>query len=790
MGLVAWYPLNGTGESKGLVTNKFSISDTEYGNDGKIGKYYLTSNKWKSTGEISEIQNFKKISIAFWFKENKIDTTAWQDFMKFYVHYDDGEKVTNGDFRLEQHTSGDKTQVYADWYCNVTSTSYPSYTGAAAYSNSPKITDLEWHHAILMLDFENRKCVSYFDGVLNKTSNINSNAKYVTGNLYIGDSNIDAGICDLRVYNHLLSNKEIKDLYNCLILHYPLNSGYGNENLLTGTYEGCTGAGTLLTDEAYNGFKIRYLKYEGTSYKDCVSKSSAISPTTDTYYTISFWGKGNCEIYNYFYPNTCASGISSDGHTTTSLDGRCSISLTSEWQRYWVTWKTRSDVSGAKNIIVGRIQNQGTGAECYIAGLKLEKGDQATHWCPNSADTLYTTLGYNNTVEYDTSGFGNDGIKIGSIESVSDSPIGSGSYYLASNVHIKTKDIVHPSNGITLSVWYKGKTGGRFGCWESGGAGICIKNGKWRADFFINNKYNTIYGDNAKDGWQFVAARYDGQTLSFFNDGVLINEIDFGAKYPIQWHTKTPWAINGNPSPDGSAITEGDNGYWSDARIYATALTNNEIKELYQVKSKIDKNGNIYCNEFVDDDDGEELLTTQKMTLHQQNAQATISYETNGQEIINIVTVDDNASGWRYLFNTAFDKQKILNRKLKFSFKYKSTVVKDDNIRVTMCKGDSTKSQPTSTDRIYPKTTEWQEYNGIITFGETYDNQGLYIHFGIINGGTFYVKDLSLKIYNGDKNIDFTKKSQVVSKELSELDSNKALVYKNNKIIANQIIEN
>lgn len=235
MGLIAWYPLNGTGESKGLITNKFSIGASEYGDGGKIGKYYLTSNKIKGTGTISGIENFKQVSIAFWFKENKIETTAWQDFMKFYAYYDDGSKQAGGEFRLEQHTSSDKTQVYADWYCSTTSTSYPSYTGAAVYSNSPQITDLGWHHTVLMLDFVNHKCTSYFDGILNKIMDINTNAKYITGGLYIGDADIDAGICDLRLYDNLLSVQEIKDLNNCLILHYPLNSGYGNENLLIGT---------------------------------------------------------------------------------------------------------------------------------------------------------------------------------------------------------------------------------------------------------------------------------------------------------------------------------------------------------------------------------------------------------------------------------------------------------------------------------------------------------------------------------------------------------------------------
>ena len=94
-----------------------------------------------------------------------------------------------------------------------------------------------------------------------------------------------------------------------------------------------------------------------------------------------------------------------------------------------------------------------------------------------------------------------------------------------------------------------------------------------------------------------------------------------------------------------------------------------------------------------------------------------------------------------------------------------------------------------SNGKIIPKS-DWQEYNGIITFGDTYDNQGIYIGYeGNFCGGNLYIKDLSLKIYENNNKTDFTKKSQIITGELSELDSNKTYVYKNSKITTNEIIE-
>lgn len=797
MGLIAWYPLNGTGESKGLITNKFSIGASEYGDGGKIGKYYLTSNKIKGTGTISGIENFKQVSIAFWFKKNKIETTAWQDFMKFYAYYDDGSKQAGGEFRLEQHTSSDKTQVYADWYCSTTSTSYPSYTGAAVYSNSPQITDLGWHHTVLMLDFVNHKCTSYFDGILNKIMDINTNAKYITGGLYIGDADIDAGICDLRLYDNLLSVQEIKDLNNCLILHYPLNSGYGNENLLVNTYEGYYGNGTVLTDETYNGFKIRYLKYEGTSYQDCINKNSIISPTANTYYTVSFWAKGNCGISNFFYPNNCASGISSDGHTTTSVDGNCYISLTSEWKRYWITWKTRSDVSGAKNIVVGRIQNQGTGAECYIAGLKFEEGDKNSVWSPNEADDLYSILGYDSTTVYDTSGFGNNAEKINTPIYTSDTVLYDSCINFNQSGYLKNTSLNLYANELTICFWVKMPntiTTQHFlfsthNDWTYNGIGM------WRdvstqKGYYLLIKSNTettfsrpFIGIDANT-WTFISISYTGKQYSVYKNGSLYQTVDYGNDGQVY----NPVLYLGNSLYNGTPSTETDEALMSDFRIYATALSAEDIKQLYQTKAKIDKNGNVYCNQFIDNDCEEELLTTQKMTFHQANSQGTITYETNGNEVINIITMDNTISSWKYLFNNAFDKTKIINHKLKLSFKYKTNVSTAYSMAVKMCKGDSTKPQTINIGSI-TLSTNWQEYNGIITFGNTYDNQGIYIHTGNFCGGNLYIKDLSLKIYENNNKTDFTKKSQIITGELSELDSNKTYVYKNSKIVTNQIIE-
>lgn len=112
---------------------------------------------------------------------------------------------------------------------------------------------------------------------------------------------------------------------------------------------------------------------------------NALTVLPGTEYTLSFWAKGSGTIYSHFFPSCVAHGVNSDGKTTTEADGYISHTLKSDWERYWVTWKTLPTVSGLKNLIPCR-QPADFKSEVWLYGVKLERGNIPTDWSPAPDD--------------------------------------------------------------------------------------------------------------------------------------------------------------------------------------------------------------------------------------------------------------------------------------------------------------------------------------------------------------------------------------------------------------------
>ena len=166
------------------------------------------------------------------------------------------------------------------------------------------------------------------------------------------------------------------------------NVSIGGVNLIknSGDMAGWSGK----TNEIFRGNAvISATTKAGSSYRDLKS-ITLDAPVDNAEYVYSFFAKGGengQSMTAYFYnPNSTTSGVSSQGVSGGSGDGRMSFTLTTEWVRYWVKWKQKPG-TGSKIIILARIQASSTKDQTVsITSPKLEVGNMPTEWSPAPSD--------------------------------------------------------------------------------------------------------------------------------------------------------------------------------------------------------------------------------------------------------------------------------------------------------------------------------------------------------------------------------------------------------------------
>lgn len=132
------------------------------------------------------------------------------------------------------------------------------------------------------------------------------------------------------------------------------------------------------------------------SYTDFYYYDAMPIPSTALEFTLSFEAKSTVdgdEVRSYFYsPNTTTETSNSQGfRQSASKDGWSTISLTTSWARYWITWK-QSEGTTNKNLIIGRaVKGDGEGT-VSIRAAKFEVGNAPTAWTP-SKDLQLSTCG-------------------------------------------------------------------------------------------------------------------------------------------------------------------------------------------------------------------------------------------------------------------------------------------------------------------------------------------------------------------------------------------------------------
>ena len=162
------------------------------------------------------------------------------------------------------------------------------------------------------------------------------------------------------------------------------------------TKQGIVSAGKILGANIINGTSANEVQYTypSSSYSDKFSPITTIVPSASQY-TLSFYAKstvaGDKVRAHYYSPNTTTKAESSQGVTTTGSDGQIDFTLSTKWEKYWVTY-IQNATTAVKHVIFPRMFSQASGGATgtgtvSVKCVKFEEGSHPTPWIAASGET-------------------------------------------------------------------------------------------------------------------------------------------------------------------------------------------------------------------------------------------------------------------------------------------------------------------------------------------------------------------------------------------------------------------
>lgn len=608
MGLQIWLPLNGSIYNQGLdgdaITNSSGIT---YASIGKIGSQSLLS------GSMTTSKNYLGYegTICFWIYITKNSNKGM-----LYGNSDTGASLYNRKWSLFLYPTRNDLHC---WGCQKDSK-----------NNSPNgnwqlngvIPDNKWTHICIT---HNRSMqYIYINGIQVAHKEWDSSGD-ITFDVSTPLMNNDVGryLQDYRIYDNCLSPRQVKEISQGLICHYPLgevDGKIGGRNLIKNG-KGNVKAGFFknfptVTDE-YGEFTLKSKKtYKGIILDGFVYKCRDY-PVGEKYtwsYDIMYtaWnfptGSNRGELWmGQRYVNAPSGetatgawrGVTQHNLPVVGQNG-CELN---KWyhvkQTVTIPQQASSNV-GQQGIISFYNSNANVEASftARIKNVKLEKSSTATPWTPAPEDDASF---YDNVI-YDTSGYCNNGSVTDSTCPTwsSDTPRYKGSYvFNGNNQYLKFQNpITSSSTDFTISCWVKFDD-------TTGNSTICTMRtavGNGIALFKIGNKIR--FDDNAQftfsdytisaNAWTYVVVTRLSSCKKLYVNGILKQTVNTVGDMKLISNVGTI----GASSQGGDGISNYLNGQLSDFRIYATALDNQTIEELYKVGASLDSSGNLYAYDF------------------------------------------------------------------------------------------------------------------------------------------------------------------------------------------------
>ena len=597
MSLQIWLPLNGNINNQGLLGDAKITGTAGFTSTGKIGAKSMNSGTLAlSAKDANKILNNDAFSYCCWIYVNAdAETTAG---CNAFFGRESMSSGGNRQFTMFQYSK--VNNLYWSWQ-NDTTTDGSIIAGGGLNNVFPSKT---WTH--FAMAYKKGEYKFYTNGKCIYTGKVICNSLTYYYSLPIAVCSNARYLNDVRLYDHCLSPKEVNEIARGLVSHYKLDSsGVANINLLNNTYPNDSGWGinrnatefTKTVYEDYTEFNVTSLDNSWFLYYHDLPTESRKKLKTNTKYIFSFEAKSNKAF------NLDIRILNGNGTKPLTNSQRADILGDELWHKYYVTLTTIADFT---NVIDSQYLYMSGGKlvsnVCYRKA-KLEEGSGHTTWSPGINDILYTTLGYDSLNVEDSSGYSNNGNFINDIPSTDiTSPRYEFGYNFANPKHLKiTQPLVNP-NELTVSFWVKPQSGcGSYAIISSNynnppsGFWIAINTENSPA-WFYNGGYCKANGTllTANTWYHLVLTSKDGKFI-WYKNGEFFCEADLSSKSKTVAITNV---ISIGNSYTGNSWNTVFNGSISDFRIYCTALSANDVKDLYTTSASIGSDGKSYMHEY------------------------------------------------------------------------------------------------------------------------------------------------------------------------------------------------
>jgi len=591
MALQVWLPLTGDLTQQGLSGVEVTNNGAVVNNDGKLGKCYQFSNN-AIYGDFSGINSMEQMSGSCWVYLTSLSGA------QYFFHFG-GQGSYPCKFSLDYEGS------------------IRSIINGTEYVSGITLTINTWYHLTVTFDGNivkwyvngEEKAFKTVTGTFSASNHfaIGSRTNSSAGTTFAYPLN-NGRMNDIRIYDHCLSVKEVKELSKGLVLHYKLNDNYlsKSENLMPNHLEmplgtsANTSTGTWRLAGTSNMNRSRILISDSPEGKCYGFENTGIQTANDgscygidsfpltgnTVYTISLWAR--CINGEGGYAGFCIYNSTEEGgsHTTTLKNYKVTPLLsTGEWVKCWYTFT--ASAANTRNIYIGIVTEE-TNVTTQMCCVHIEKVD-------NTLDNII----------YDSSGYNYNGAIINPLNVTQNTSKynnavmfnGATSGIKIDNLNIS--DIINTA--VTYSFWIKpdGETGVRsvyFGSYS----GI-----SWSIEKTTANKLRLYWNGSPdiavsnvtiSDGiWQHIVITKNGTSdVKVYLNGELkqsFTNTHSNLTFPTTFRIGRDTRSNDNTPYKG---------LMSDFRIYATALSADDILELYHTAASIDKQGNLFCGEVVE----------------------------------------------------------------------------------------------------------------------------------------------------------------------------------------------